>query len=261
MPNSIPMSWLYILTEWMRVSSSFSFFANCFMLSMYIRLLIFSCDLLSLYQAVHFLSICLSGIIAIMNSKGDSASPWNIPLWVFVSAKLLPPAVYFTFLVFMIKFMTLSDILYIFRQLIIQALQDVSYAFLLSFQAIARFFRLVLLLLRMCWSMESNSSVYLDTLRHLFCSYPCFSNKIYLFFILWKLNEIKSSLVSRNCLIILANLYSLDDFHSSSDLPFSLSLFWAFKDRSKGSLSRVPFTIAHHSHLQFFHSFLTIWKD
>ena len=31
--------------------------------------------------------------MAIMNSKGDSASPWKIPLRIFVSAKLLPPAV------------------------------------------------------------------------------------------------------------------------------------------------------------------------
>ena len=51
--------------------------------SMYIRWLIFSCDLLSLYPAVHFLSIWLSGIMAIMNSKGDCASPWKIPLWIF----------------------------------------------------------------------------------------------------------------------------------------------------------------------------------
>ena len=44
-----------------------------------------------LYLAVNFLSMWLSGIIAIMNSNGDSASPWNIPLWNFASAKLLPP--------------------------------------------------------------------------------------------------------------------------------------------------------------------------
>ena len=50
-PNSIPMSWLYILTACIRVSRSFSFFANSLMLSMHIRWLIFFCDLLSLYPA------------------------------------------------------------------------------------------------------------------------------------------------------------------------------------------------------------------
>ena len=57
---------------------------------MYIRW--FSCDQLSLYPAVHFLSMWFSGIMAIMNSKSDSASPWKMPLWIFVSAILLPPA-------------------------------------------------------------------------------------------------------------------------------------------------------------------------
>ena len=123
MPNSIPMTWLYILTACMRVSSSFSFFANSLMSSIYIRWLIFSCDLLSLYPAVHFLSIWLSGIMAIMNSKDDRASPWKIPLWIFASANLLPPAVNSILQVFMVlsmKFMTSSDILYILRQCIIQ---------------------------------------------------------------------------------------------------------------------------------------------
>ena len=88
MLNSIPMSWLYILTVRIRVSRCFSFFANSLMSSMYIRWLIFSFDLQSLYLSVHFLSIWLRGIMAIMNSKGDSASPWEIPLWIFVSAKV-----------------------------------------------------------------------------------------------------------------------------------------------------------------------------
>ena len=55
----------YILTACIRVSSSFSFFAK----SLY---------LLSLYLALHFLSMWLSGIIAIMNSNCDWASLWNI---------------------------------------------------------------------------------------------------------------------------------------------------------------------------------------
>ena len=107
MPNSIPMSWLYILTACMRVFSSFSFFANNLMSSMYIRWLIFSCYLLSLYPAAHFLSMWFSGIMAIMNSKGDSASPWKIPLWIFVLAMLLPPVVssccHYSFRVFRIS--------------------------------------------------------------------------------------------------------------------------------------------------------------
>ena len=61
------MSWLYILTVCIMVSGSFSFFANSLVSSMYIRWLIFSCNLLSLYPAVHFLSMWLRGIIAIMN--------------------------------------------------------------------------------------------------------------------------------------------------------------------------------------------------
>ena len=85
---------------------------------MYIKWLIFSCDLQSLYLAVHFLSVWLSDSMAIMNSKGDRASPWKIPLYIFASAKLHPPAVNSTvqvFMVFSIEFMTSSDILYIFR--------------------------------------------------------------------------------------------------------------------------------------------------
>ena len=79
--------------------------------------------------------------MAIMNSKGDSASPWKIPLWIFVSAKLFLPAVNSTlqvFMVFSMKFMTY--ILYILRHFIIQLCGTMSYAFLQSIQAIARCF-------------------------------------------------------------------------------------------------------------------------
>ena len=98
------MSWLYIPTVCIRVSISFFFFffANTLMSSMYINWLIFSCDLLSLYPAVHFLSMWLCGIMAIMNSNSDSASPRKIPLWIFVTAKLFPPVVNSTFQVFMV---------------------------------------------------------------------------------------------------------------------------------------------------------------
>ena len=60
MPNSIIISWLYILTVSIRVSISFSLLTNSLMPSMYIRWLIFSCDLVSLYSPVHFLSMWLS---------------------------------------------------------------------------------------------------------------------------------------------------------------------------------------------------------
>ena len=156
MTNSIPLSWLHILTACMRVSIYFSFFAKSLMSSMYIRWLIFSCDLLSLYPAAHFLSMCFSDIMAIMNSKCDSASPWKILLWIFVSAKPLLPAVSSTLqvcMVFSMKFMTSRDILYILRQCSIQLCGTISYAFLLSIRTIARFFRLVLLYFIMCWSI------------------------------------------------------------------------------------------------------------
>ena len=92
----------------------------------------FSCDL-RLYPAVHFLSMWLSGIMEIMNSKGDRASPWKIPLWIFASANLLPPAVSSTLQVFIVlsmTFMTFSDILHIWGLFIIQLCGTISYAFL-----------------------------------------------------------------------------------------------------------------------------------
>ena len=133
MPSSVPMYRLYLLTVCIRFSSSFSYFANSLMLSMYIKWLTFSCDLLSLYRAVHFLSMWLSGIMAIKNIKGDRASLWKIPLWIFALANLLPPAVYSilqVFIFFSMKFMTSSDILYILRLFIIQSCGTISYAFL-----------------------------------------------------------------------------------------------------------------------------------
>ena len=93
MQNSIPMFWMYIFTACIRVSNPFSFLADSLMTSMYIRWLIFSCYLLSLYLSVHFLSMWLSGLITITNSNSDSASLWNIPVWILTSAKLFPPLV------------------------------------------------------------------------------------------------------------------------------------------------------------------------
>ena len=93
MLNSISMSWLYILTAFIRVFSSVWFLANSLMSSIYIRWSILSSDLWSLYPSVHFLSMRLSGIIAITSSHSDSVFPWNISLWIFTSPKLFPPTV------------------------------------------------------------------------------------------------------------------------------------------------------------------------
>ena len=104
------------------LSTHLAIFPTSLMSSIYIRWLIFSFDLLSLYTVVHFLSMWLNSIMAIMNSNGDNASSWNIPLCLFASAKLLPPAVNSTlqvFKFFSIQFMTSCDILYILRQFII----------------------------------------------------------------------------------------------------------------------------------------------
>ena len=130
--NSITI--LYFLTACIRVSSSFfNFCLDSLMPSMYIKWLFFSCVLLSLYHVVHFLSMWLSGIMAIMNSKGNWTSPWNIPPLIFASAKLLPPVVNSTFQVFMLfstKFMTSCYILYILRRFIIKLCETISYTFL-----------------------------------------------------------------------------------------------------------------------------------
>ena len=80
--------WLYIFNVFIRVSISFSFFTKSLMSSMFMRWLILSCDLLSFYPHVYFLSIWLSGFIAITITNCDSASPWKTPLWIFTIAKL-----------------------------------------------------------------------------------------------------------------------------------------------------------------------------
>ena len=133
MPNSILKPWLYILTACINVSNSFSFLANRLMLSIYIRQLIFSYNLDSLYLAVHFLSWWLNGINALTNNYSESASPWKIALWIFTTAKLFPFAVISSFVFFMIlsiNFTTLSDILYILSRSIIQSCETISYSFL-----------------------------------------------------------------------------------------------------------------------------------
>ena len=88
MPNFILLSCLYVLAVYIRVSNSFSILGNSLMSFMNIKWFIFFCDLLSLYPAAHFLKIWLSHIIAIIDNNGDTASPRNMPRWIFISAKL-----------------------------------------------------------------------------------------------------------------------------------------------------------------------------
>ena len=130
--NPSPMSWLYILITCIRVSSYLPFLANSLMSFLYSWSLVFSFDLVSLYPAIHFLSMWLSGIIAIINNNGESAFPWKAPFWIFPSFRLFLPAVDSTlqfFMVFSVNFMTSSDILYSIRQSIIQLCEIISNAF------------------------------------------------------------------------------------------------------------------------------------
>ena len=90
-PNSIKIACLYILIACIRLSNSFSFLANSLM---YIRWVIFSGDLVSLFPPVHFLSRWLSVIIAITNNNDHSASLRKIHLSISTSSKDLPPVVY-----------------------------------------------------------------------------------------------------------------------------------------------------------------------
>ena len=125
---------------------------------MYIKWLIFSSDQVSLYPAVYFFSMWLSGIMTIMNSNNDRVSPWKIPLWIFASAKLLPPAVNSTFQVFMIlsiKIMTSCDILYILRLFIIQLCGTISCLFVVNYYI----FPLVCLSFRMYWFRCASGSL------------------------------------------------------------------------------------------------------
>ena len=118
---------------------------------------------------MHFLSMLLSGIIAITISNSDSASPWNIPPRIFISAKIFPQAVNSTlqfFIVSSINFMISSYIFYILRQSIIQLCGTISYTVLWSIQAIDTFLRFALLSARVYWSMCRISRVPLVLLWH-----------------------------------------------------------------------------------------------
>ena len=67
----------------------FLFLANSLMWSICIRWSFFL-QFKMFASAWAFPKYLMSGIIAITNSNVDSASPSNIPLWIFISAKLFP---------------------------------------------------------------------------------------------------------------------------------------------------------------------------
>ena len=80
-----------------------------------------------LYPAVHFLRMWFNSIMALTYSNGGRASTWNMPLWIFTSAKLCPLAVDSThqvYMVFSISSTILSGTLYILRQCSIQFCGD-----------------------------------------------------------------------------------------------------------------------------------------
>ena len=132
--NFIPMYSLYILTACIRISIFFfSFLVNSLISFIYIKWLIFSCDLVSLYRPVHFLSMWFSGIIAITNSNDDSASLWKIAFWILTSTKFFPSSCQFYFQVFhdfLNKFYDSVGILYSLILSFIQLCGTISHAFL-----------------------------------------------------------------------------------------------------------------------------------
>ena len=80
------------------------------------------------------------------------ASNLKISLWIFTSSKVCPTRFNFTFQIFMsfvMKFMTLSDSLYIFRHSIIKVCIIILSIFLQSIH-MATFFHFVFTFLKMC---------------------------------------------------------------------------------------------------------------
>ena len=116
MPNSILISWLYILTDSIRVSNTFSFLANSLTLSLYIKWFglflgftefVSGCDWVA--------SSLLETVMVIVNLSGICLSG--------SFAKLFLPAFNSSLqvsMVFSINFITSSSILYILRQCDIQ---------------------------------------------------------------------------------------------------------------------------------------------
>ena len=107
MPNQ---SRLNILIVCIRVSYSFSFLTSSLMSSLYVRWVIFFLRVCKFITPVHFLSMGLSGIIAITSSYGESQSPWQIPLWIFYCSKVFPPAIKSTRQLFRVSMMSLMSL-------------------------------------------------------------------------------------------------------------------------------------------------------
>ena len=92
MANYIPISWQYILSV-----LTFPILSHFWQTVWYRQCKLgrwcFSCDSCGWNPPVYSLGKWLSGIIAITNCNGDSAFPWKIFLWIFISVKLFPSAV------------------------------------------------------------------------------------------------------------------------------------------------------------------------
>ena len=107
-------------------------------------------------------------LLQIVNARSSLPGRWLFefsPLLEFVRLLSIPHLSFS--MSFGIKFMTSLDIWYIFKHSIIHAYGTILKAFLLSFHAMASYFRLVLVSLMMCWSMNNRLFV---VRRHTFCS-------------------------------------------------------------------------------------------
>ena len=144
----MPMSWQYILTACIRVSTSFSFLANSLMSSMYISEWSFPaiylvCIWLCISRVCGWVASSLLQIaIVIAHLPARHLSGYSLQL--SFSLLLSIPLSIFSCLLWLRL---------ISWQFIIQLYGTISYAFLLSMHTIARFFRLILHSLRLRWSM------------------------------------------------------------------------------------------------------------
>ena len=133
------ISILYILFVCIRVSDFFTFLANTLMSSMFVKWLVLMCF-------CKFVAACEfpKCVMECHLNYHDSTYIYNISRWIFTLAKLSPLAVNYTlqfFIVFSIKFMNLTYILYILLQSITIQLRDFIICFLLlSIHDIAIFF-------------------------------------------------------------------------------------------------------------------------
>ena len=92
MQNSFTISWVYILNICYRFFNFFHFWQTVWCCQYNLGCWFFLAICGVLYPPVYFLSICLSVIIAITNSNGDSALPWKTPLWLVHFETICYPA-------------------------------------------------------------------------------------------------------------------------------------------------------------------------